>query len=349
MDDLLADLPGTISVFLKRPDLHTPETFDALLKIARSRFKPTDLRAAKAVAELALMVGDRAGVDECRRVDGLLLVGDIARVSAQWPTAEAAYVLARHLAGSAADGPELHIKADLWTAQLRRDLRQFPKAEALASSALKRARRISALYWTRLALDVLGSIRVAASPDSPASIPLLEASYRMQGVGGSHFDRCAAVNLAYCLIRSRADLDRAARLIREAESIVGDLDVGLSVHISWLRGLLCSLRSRYIPAREFLEDASKRLIELDRPAYAGAALMDLAVLHLEHGRADRAAAISSDLWQLFGRLRIDREAFAAVRVFTAAAGEQALTVELVREVKRALELAQPNIPPAHAR
>ena len=346
MEDFLAHLLENLAEVCEAPMLQDPELVDGLLDKVR-RLKVNKLREAKVLIETTAQIARAIGSDIEQQADVLSLWGEIARASADWDLTEASYALVRELVSRLPRDHRLHIETDLRRAVLARDLRDFASAEASARGALKKAFSISDAFRIKQSLIVLASILDYSRPGDPDIALLFREAAMIET--GTVMDRNCLVSLANTLIFNGNHLDEAAEYLQEAISADVPLDPVTEAHIDWSCALLDAARNEYEPARERLESAVDGFIELDRIGYAAVCLMDLAILHLDNGAYSQAKSLSRRLWPLFQNLRIDREAFTAVNLYMKASARDELTAEIVRGIKRQLELAGPNIPPAHAR
>ncbi|HKH43701.1 MAG TPA: hypothetical protein VKM72_03465, partial [Thermoanaerobaculia bacterium] len=130
---------------------------------------------------------------------------------------------------------------------------------------------------------------------------------------------------------------RLSAVRRLAEKLGEPLDLSRAL---WLTGLVAAGVGRVTEAeaslRQVRRDFEDRGLAFD---YALVSL-DLSLALLEQARHGEVRAIAEEMIEIFKRLKIDREAWMALRIFCEAAQRETATVELARRVQHFLLRAQ---------
>jgi transcriptional regulator with XRE-family HTH domain len=296
------------------------------------------------LARLALRVAELVPEDGAWRSRLLgyawAFVANAQRVGSDLPAAEASFATAWRLwrAGGAAEGgPLQEWRLHDLEASLRRDQRRFQAALECSDRALASAppaARARILLKRELIQEVAGEIEAALATLQEAA-PLVDAD------GEPRNRRVVRFNAIVLLCHLGRYQDAAARLpeLRRlaVEQGAGRLDL---VRVLWLSARVAAGLGQRPEATAMFEQVLQELAE-HRNAYdAALAGLELAVLHLEAGRAGEVAGLAGGMVWIFGAQGVHREALAAVRLFCQAARNGSANARLARRVLDYLERAR---------
>jgi transcriptional regulator with XRE-family HTH domain len=302
-----------------------------------------DANRALELADLALRVALRVpGEPGWRsRVQGYAWahVGNARRVSGNLPSADEAFIRFRKLwdSGDQDDGGLL---AD-WRvydmeASLRREQRRFPEALELLNRALATAGRGDS------ALILLNKANLQADSEDHAGA-VLTLQNALPLIDGQRQPRLLCV-LQFNLAVSLCHLGRyieAAELPPKVRSLAVQLGNGLDlVRVLWLEGRIAAGLRRTGEAVSTLEQVRKDFAALGIAYDAALASLDVAVLHLELGRAAEVKILAREMAPIFQAQGVHREALAALKLFCEAAEQEIATARWTRRLIVFLERAR---------
>ncbi len=212
-------------------------------------------------------------------------------------------------------------------ASLRRAQRQFGKALELLERAMEMAPDGHATG--RILLKRAFTFEQAG--DNEAAIAALREALPRVDAGCEVRDRCVArFNLAVNLLALNR-LEEAERLVPEVRRLVfsepNDLDL---LRLNWLEGRLSAAHGHRAEAIAAIDRVVHRFWELNVPYDSALAVLDLAALLLESGRARDAAQRVSEVAPVFRAQRVLREELASLWLFLEAIEQQAATAALAR-------------------
>ena len=221
-------------------------------------------------------------------------------------------------------------------AALRRDQRQFPQALQKIDEALELDEgelRAKILITKRGIYSALGDT-VASTAALLEAARLLDAEREPRLAFGVEFnlldDLCD-------LGRAEEAAPRLARVRSLAERLGGELDLSRCV---WLEGKCAAGLGQREKARSLLEQV-RRSFHRDELSYDYALVsLDLSLVLLEQGQTAAVRAIADEMFWIFRRQLVHREALAALQIFCQAARREAATVKLTRSILRFLQRAQ---------
>ena len=152
--------------------------------------------------------------------------------------------------------------------------------------------------------------------------------------------RCALQILVTFHTNEPGDHAELYRWLGEAKELDRDAPEGSlrAVKLQWLEGLVHRRAGSLEAAAGALRLARDGLLQLDLRYHAAGAGFDLALLYLERGETEAAAALAGEMFPVFKALRVDREATAALKLFVNAAAAGKLTIDLVEDVKQRIDV-----------
>ncbi|MDX1997932.1 MAG: hypothetical protein SF066_09460 [Thermoanaerobaculia bacterium] len=112
------------------------------------------------------------------------------------------------------------------------------------------------------------------------------------------------------------------------------------LRVSWLDGRLARAQGLQERAVGKLEAAQAGFLALNNPYDSALVSIDLATLHLEAGRYQEAAELATAMAATFDALGVQREAWAACRLFADACERQRASVALAKNLARYLDQAR---------
>jgi transcriptional regulator with XRE-family HTH domain len=299
-------------------------------------------RLALHLARLALRVAELAPAEAAWR--SLLLgyswafVANAQRVANNHAAAEASFAQAWNLwrAGAAATGPFREWRLLDLEGSLRRDQRRFEAALELlerATALAPAAARGRILLKKAFTLEQAGNVDAAMTALRAAS-PLVEAA-------GEPRDRWVlGINLLVNLCHLGRYAEATARLpaLRGLTRQLGNkLD---RLRVRWLGGRIAAGQGNRDEAQTTFARVLRQFASLGNGYDAALVALELAVLHLEQGRAAEVRVLASEMVWIFHARNIHREALAALALFCRAAERDAASTDLTRRIITYLERAR---------
>jgi len=306
------------------------------------RAAASDARRARDLAELALLVAERApGPPAWRsRLQGYAwaFIGNARRVANDLPAAEAAFDRAWMLwrEGAAADSGLLSeaLLLDL-KASLRRDQRQFTAALDLHERALAVAKLGEKGY-----ILLNQSFTLEQSGDLERSIETLEDAARSIPGEQSRLLCVLRFNQTVNLLHL-GRLKEAEERLAETRALVVELGNELDlVRLVWLQGRLAASRGDRREAILSFEQARREFAARTMAYDFALVSLELAVLYREQERTGEVKALAHQMVWIFEAHGVHREALAALELFRQAAEREELTVELARRLVEYLKKAR---------
>ncbi len=291
-----------------------------------------DLQRAGHLARLAQEIADRVrGPESWRnRLRGWVAghPANVARVSGELKDARAALEAAKRLAAAGADpaglldpGRLLNLEGALCRAE-----RRFDEALDLLDQAAAVGRRPElALVQKGFTLEVMGEYERAVETLLQAE-PLIDPLADPRLFYMWRFD----LAVTYTHLGRHAEAAELARRVREAAEAQGDENE--LIRVLWLEGRIAAGLGRREEALRLLDRARRHFAARKMWYDVALALLEVAVLLLEVGRAADVKALSLDLAQVFQANGIHREALAALRVFREEAGREMASAALARRL-----------------
>jgi tetratricopeptide (TPR) repeat protein len=267
-------------------------------------------------------------------------VGSALRVGNEYQAAKDAFARGRRHWKEGRDdiglldpGRPIDLEASLCRAQ-----RRFTEAIKLHNQAWE-------VSWPEQAAVILlnKAATLEAKGDYEASIETLhEAALRVDRKRQPRLLFGVRFNLAANLVRlSRAQ--EAMPIVEEvralAERLQNDLDL---VRVRWLEGNALAGLGRRDEAIEALEEVGRAFVDRELPFDFALASLDLAQVYLREGRLAEVQELAVDMVKIFEALGVQREAIAAVILFRDAAGQGAVTGDLVQRLQEYLKKARVN-------
>ena len=290
------------------------------------------------LAELAIFIAEHVhGSPAWRaRVQGRawMFLGNAKRVVNDYVSAERAFGRGRKLWESGEDPRGLLDESDLLDleASLRREQRRFREALDLHNRALRVARpgATGAILLNKAAT-------FQEQGESEEALRVLAAASEL--IDGNRTPRLLSV----------LRFNQAANLIRlgrgsEARSLVGEVSRlvdGLAnsidrIRVRWLEGELAAAFEEWDEAVEAFDEVRSLFLEKNLPYEFALASLDLALVYGRLSRFSEIRALASQILDTFKRQRIDREALATMILFKKAAEKEAITAEVVGNLRERL-------------
>jgi tetratricopeptide (TPR) repeat protein len=223
-------------------------------------------------------------------------------------------------------------------ASLRRAQRRLPLALKLHEDALK-------LAWPEeVGIILLNQAVTRKESDDPEGA-LRSLERAAQVIDGDRQPRLRCVllfNRASSLIllgRAKEAVPLVEEVWRLAERLRNETDL---IKTLWLDGKCLAGLGRREEALIKLEQVRHELEEREQPFDYGLASLDVALLYREEGRFPEIKALAAEMLGIFKAQEVHREAIAAVILFQEAAGNERVTVELIRQLQDYLEKARNN-------
>lgn len=154
---------------------------------------------------------------------------------------------------------------------------------------------------------------------------------------------CLRHNLVDNLSKAGHHRDAAALLpgLKELAAAHGStLD---RLRLSWVEGRVATGLGNHEHARALLTEVRQRFLSDGNVYEAALAGLDLSISYLEEGRAAEVRELADEMVTVFREHDVAREALAALLLFQEAAGREAATADLVREVAASLAQARGGI------
>jgi DNA-binding XRE family transcriptional regulator len=136
-------------------------------------------------------------------------------------------------------------------------------------------------------------------------------------------------------------LDDARRAAEESRRLAENFpDVATQTRMRWLEGRLAQLEKRSDEARRHLQFCLEQFLSERNPYVAALVSLDLTVIHLEAGRYSEAAELARAMAATFDALGVQREAWAACRLFADACERHQASVAVAKNLARYLDQAR---------
>lgn len=261
------------------------------------------------------------------------------RVSNGMTEAKAVFAEAkRMLQADGATGPDLIPRWRLLDleASLRRDLREFQESLRLLTDAFEAAPPEA----KGRVLNVRAGVHEHAGQYESAIEALCKAAPYLEAYPEPRLLFARVFNLAHNLYHLNR-FPEAEALLPEIRERAATLDRKLDlIRVRWLEGKVHAGFDRTAEAQAAFEEVQAAFARLEMP-YDGALVgLDLAILHLAHGRTSEVRALAEEMIWIFQSQGIHREALGALDLFLQAARQEAATCEMAREVAAFLQTAR---------
>lgn len=288
------------------------------------------------LAALAVAIAERVPGPESwrRRLEGYCWahLGNSRRVAEDFAGANAAFAKAWELWRAGAEPnpgllPEWRL-LDL-EASLRRDQRRFTEAldlleRARAAGEPSKSAVAQILLNKEFVFDQMGDTEGALKALTEA-IPLVEASENRRLLFFLRFKQANNLCGLECYAEAAGPLAEAREL---AEAQMDELSL---IRVLWLEARLVAGQGRPEEAILGLARVWQDFLDHDLPSDAALAALDLAVLWLKAGRLIKVRELAVTMESVFRAKGINREAFAALRLFLDAAKQESASIELAKQ------------------
>jgi tetratricopeptide (TPR) repeat protein len=294
-------------------------------------------------AELAVAIAERVPGDKASRqgLEGFALghLGNARRVQGQVPAADAVFVQAQPLweAGAEANPGKLNAARFLGLeASLRRDQRLLPEALSLLEEALAIDR------WGERSNLLINKSKVLEEQGDYASAlaALTEAEPLLQDDREPRLPCVLTSNRALylCFLKRFAEAEALLPDLRKLTvALNNELDL---VRLHWVEGRLEAGLDRAEEALAKFEGVRQDFLARAIAYDAALVTMEMAVLHLEAGRAAEVKTLAREMAPIFEAQEVHREALAALLLFRKAVEQDAATAALARRVVKYLYRAR---------
>jgi transcriptional regulator with XRE-family HTH domain len=313
-----------------------------------ARAAAADAGRAMELADLALAVAVQASgpAGWCSRLQGYAwaFVANARRVASDLPEADRAFGRAWKLWTACSpeeEGPLAEWRLFDLESSLRRDQRRIPEALELLDRALLRQAgeaegRI--LLNKAFTLEQMGDYEGAITA-------LKRAAAAVRGRNEPRFLFLLRFNLAVnlCHLGRHAEAEKLLPDIRSPAVRLGNgLDL---VRALWLEGRIAAGLGQRERAISAFERVRADFTSRGMPCDVALATLELAVLFLEEGQAEKVQNLARQMAPIFKSQGVHREALAALKLFQDAAEQKAATVELARRLVPYLQRArhQPDL------
>jgi tetratricopeptide (TPR) repeat protein len=349
----LQELPGlsaTAQIARVREDtrLHCWFAVEQLLQKSRTLWTsvPTE---ALALANLALVAVDHA---ERRSSSPLYLrdlralcwayIGNSWRVVGDFREAAPAFQQAQALLQKGTGDPLTQAEVYSLEASLRREMRNFETAVQLLHRAVRIYRRANEPHLLgRTLIKKAATFNDAGEPEQ-SLVPLQEA----RGFLKAEKEPRLMYLLQHELVRALLGAGHVRRALgelpelRRLSGLGNHLD---GVRIDWVEAQILIEAGSHDPRAEgLLLQARQNLLDADLGYDAALVSLDLAALYLREGRVQQTRILAQEMVSIFQSRDIEREALAALLVFTKAAELETTTAGMVADIARYLERARGN-------
>jgi transcriptional regulator with XRE-family HTH domain len=299
--------------------------------------------AANAFVELALRVTELMPVAEPARrrarAQCLIFRANALRVSNGITEARMVFAEAKGLLEEDdAAGPDLIPRWRLLDleASLQRDSRDFKEALRLLTVAFEAAPS----HCKGRILNKKAVVHEHAGQHESAIEALHEAAPYLESYPEPRLLFGCAFNLAHNLSHLNR-FPEAEALLPEIRERAAALDRKLDlIRVRWLEAKIHAGFDRSAEAQAAFQEVQAEFARLEMP-YDGALVgLDLAILHLAHGRTSEVRSLAEEMIWIFQSQGIHREALGSLDLFLQAARQEAATCEMAREVASLLQTAR---------
>jgi tetratricopeptide (TPR) repeat protein len=147
-------------------------------------------------------------------------------------------------------------------------------------------------------------------------------------------------------LHNLADFSCAAGRVDDAEKLLDFIqplysvidENGPRLRMLWLEAQIALAKGRTETAESRFKEVISGFVRQGQVLIAAVAGVDLASMYLQIGRLGAVKRLASSLQSVLQRAGVEREALAAACLLANAAGAQAVTVELLSEVRKAFEV-----------
>jgi tetratricopeptide (TPR) repeat protein len=146
--------------------------------------------------------------------------------------------------------------------------------------------------------------------------------------------------LLLCIRHNLADNLATAGRFEEAQALLPDVEALChetgnrldEVRLRWVEGRIAAGLGDRAEARRLFIEARREFLDRDMAFDAALLSLDLAILSIEEGRTAEVRDLAGEMVEIFRSRDVHREVLAALAVFQAAAGLDAATAELARDL-----------------
>ncbi len=304
-----------------------------------------DPKEARALAKLAPHLARRiADLDPVVNLDQMLFTAYCVLGSSQRASGDLAAAMASYKRAAARQVPRLEV-ADLLRrkAYLFRDLRDHEQAIACVDEAIL-IHRMESDFVDR---HHFGCCQLARGqielelPNPSAAISFISTALNHLDVQRDPKTYYAALhNLTLALVDGGSTAELAASLhkLESAHRLLSMLKKRelAKYKLCGLKGLIHVRLGARRKGELLLRKARQHLVALEVPYEVGVISLDLACMYLEEGRDREIETLARDTYRCFRALSVEREALAALSLWTTAIKKRQLSEELLGNVREKL-------------
>lgn len=321
----------------------SPALFELLSRKSREEGR-RDRRRGVELAELALasIEGSAAPLGarfQDLRVLALARLGHAHRLASDFDAAEECFERAATVwqGSPAAHDPRAEVELCLYEGSFRLFQRRYDDALGLLNRSLAITERLGeGRLRAECLLQRAAVMGHRGCPEVAVSDSLM--ALRLAGdLGDSELSAFAYHDLAKAYVDT-GDEAKAESALREAEALYRELDQPLRRHqLRWIEGQLRRKLGDADSALSLWSEALAGFQELGEWSYAAEVSLELAVLHHRLGRAAEVVElVISTVIPVFERLRIRREAVAALRLLREAVAAREVRLAVLRRARECL-------------
>jgi tetratricopeptide (TPR) repeat protein len=259
-------------------------------------------------------------------------LGNAHRITESFGRAEECFKEAMLYLGRGSGQPELRAEVLDFHASLDRAQRRFKQA-------FRRLDEVYAIYVQLGDFHLAGKARVnkgiaaLAANEVEAAIPLIRS-----GLNWLEQDRdpglyvTAVHNLAWALVEAQLFAEGRAFIEEHQDLFIKHAGPLLILRLRWNEAKIAAGLGEASTAEPIFQQVRQAFADRKLAFVSALVSLDLAALFLEQGRTGEVAALATEMVATFSRLRIRREAIAAVLLFERAALQERVTLALLRHV-----------------
>lgn len=239
---------------------------------------------------------------------------------------------------------DLEVEAEIWSYQgsLRWTQRRFEEALELSSRAIELLRGGDAPDLLAQSLILKGLVH-HTSGDPGAGIPQLREALELLDADVQPYLMYAALyNLARCYTEVGEVAEAEKILPRAKEFVERAPNRELRLLLSWLEALIDAGHGRLDAAKERLEEVREGFGEIQEPAHAAVASIDLARLYEEEGQTRDVLRVVAETLPVLEALRAGREMNAALKLLHQAVEKRKVDRGMLEEVRATLARWRPE-------
>ncbi len=336
------DLPREAGRLIEEPKYHLPAVFEEVSRIYDGLHivNPREgLQLARMIPQLAEHI-DPHGLHPSYRLRGYAILGASYRVLGDF--AESKRAFSQGLTVLDECSPLAQVDFYRRYASLPRDQRQFDTALSIVERGIALFRKHGDLVHRRLFGTLLiarAQIYFEQGKNGCALKDLSESLNHFDPIKHQTYYYAVLHNLCAALV-SHCDLEstgRALACIQDARRQLAYKPENFARwKLRWLEGLASIKFGSSRQGERLLRRARSGMIKLELPQEVALVSLDLALLLHREGRIRELQHISAETYELFAHLSVDREALAALKLWTDAVETETVTAALLTRIRSQL-------------